>query len=223
MTTNAEILFDALAEHSPDKLDLIGAVARSIVEFHGATPADAKRIAAAIAASIAELTAPDPDSPAAARERMIAMIEEIRSRADRFKDDHGSPEAKLLGCQCGRCMSPEELAVSKDPNLMRVEVARLRVENTALAELNEALEAQVAMLTPEPFDPNDMSNPGARVIKRIQDIVDRRDKLAELSENPFVVRAKAAEATAANLQAQLDALLKLNGLLEQRLAMEVTA
>ena len=94
---------------------------------------------------------------------------------------------------------------------MRVEVARLRVENTALAELNEALDAQVAMLTPEPIDPNDMSNPRARLMKRLQEIADRADALERSAGCPddelgaAQWRANRAERQCEELQAQLDA------------------
>src|SRR6266436_601467 len=91
MTTNGEILFDALAELSPDKLDLIGVIARSIVEFHSATAADAKRIAAGIATAIAELTeaavedAQEDDGGAG--ERILAKLADMAERDDPLSGD----------------------------------------------------------------------------------------------------------------------------------------
>jgi hypothetical protein len=81
---------------------------------------------------------------------------------------------------------------------------------------------------PKPFDPDDMSNPRARFLQKIQDMVDRRNHAYDLGdrsdpEDVALVERDRALAEVENLRAQLEALLKLNALLEERLAMEVTA
>jgi hypothetical protein len=139
---------------------------------------------------------------------------------DALADQHGGVDA----------MSPVELELVAA--LVR---ALLELPSAPAAELPRLARAvaQLSSQLPAPLegedgkgDPHAAEASGARerVIKRIEEIAARSEKLAATAESADYQRSlHAAEAKAANLQEQLDALLKLNALLEQRLAMEVTA
>jgi hypothetical protein len=164
MTASTEILFDALAEHAPHRLEEVGAIARTIVEFQGTTAADAKRVAGSIAASIAALHPAstldlskfsadelgvlrrarsimdgfgDSESAQAsgARDRLLGMLEDIARRQEELSND----ELLFVAAKASRAELTAHILV------LDRKIAKQREEITALSELNETLEARLAL------------------------------------------------------------------------------